>query len=284
MVERATSWQCPACGRQVPIYVETCRCGVLRELALPGVEFDRGAGGRGSSAGAGGSWAHRLCGYRPGVKATIPLRLFFGVFVVSSLALAGGAVLTALNRSSGGDTRDVTILARLEDYTRAQAPTVSDTIPGFLQLPGDLGWVAHAPDIPVALQGAPPPAEVTDEGRRDLVAFGTITPLPEVELRKGFCTPTLATYVRQRFPGSYDAFSDADLEKRVLVKYPEYKERRCELPAWIGAGPHEIVKFEPPNGSTDSRSPSLIVWVAALLLFELFGLNVYYRLLVPRFS
>jgi hypothetical protein len=247
------------------------------------VEFDRGAGARGSRAEASASWAHLICGYRPGVNATVPLRIFLGVFLVSSLALAGGAALTALNRSAGGNTREVRILARLDDYTRVQAPSVADTIPGFLQLPGDLGWVPRAPDIPVALRDALPQAAVTDEGRRDVVAFGAITPLPEAELRKGFCTPTLATYVRQRFPGSYDAFSDADLEKRVLVKYPEYKERRCELPAWIGAGPHEIVKFESPT-ATDNRSPSLIVWVAALLLFELFGLNVYYRLLVPRFS
>jgi hypothetical protein len=247
------------------------------------MEIERRAGAPGARAEASASWAHLIWGYRPGVKATVPLRLFLGVFVLLSLALAGGAVLTALNGSAGGDTREVTILARLDDYTRAQAPTVTDTIPGFLQLPGALGWIPPAPDIPVALQDAPPLAGVMDEGHRDVVAFGAITPLPEVELRKGFCTPTLATYVRQRFPGSYDAFSDADLEKRVLVKYPEYKERRCELPAWIGAGPHEIVKFDPPT-ATDNRSPSLLVWVAALLLFELFGLNVYYRLLVPRFS
>ena len=48
MSERRTSWLCPACGRQVPVYVEGCRCGVARELALPGVEIaPRAEGGPG---------------------------------------------------------------------------------------------------------------------------------------------------------------------------------------------------------------------------------------------
>jgi hypothetical protein len=94
---------------------------------------------------------------------------------------------------------------------------VANSIPGFLALRGRVGIV---------------------EGP------STIKDLSEAELQKGICSASLPLLIRQQYPGTYDGWKDADLERTVLAKHPEYRDALCILPTWIDAAPHDIVKYE----------------------------------------
>ena len=290
MTERRTSWLCPACGRQVPVYVDGCRCGVARALALPGVEIAPRAH---AGPGAPARMAAALVGYSPGVGWSGGRRIAAAVVFVATLGLTFAVVYAASSGEAavaGGEAR---ILARLDEHTTGQSASVKDTIPTFLLRPGLLGTLT-APEpqpsaaVPAPVSTSPPstPPAGTSEVPTDLVPLSAITALSDGELRKGFCTPTLTGLIRQRFPGSYDGMADAELQKRVLAKYPEYRGRICDLPAWIGAGPHEIVKYEAVNDRPASV-PTLPPWVmAGLATFVLafISLNLYYRLIAPRLT
>lgn len=289
MTERRTSWLCPACGRQVPVYVDGCRCGVARALALPGVEIAPRAS---AGPGALSRVAAALIGYAPGLGWSGRRRIAAAVVFVAKLGLTFAAVYAASSGEAaitGGEAR---ILARLDEHTTGQSASVKDTIPTFLLRPGLLGTLP-APEpqpsaaVPATVSTSSPstPAAAVDVPT-GLVPLSAITSLNDGELRKGFCTPTLTSLIRQRFPGSYDGMADAELEKRVLAKYPEYRGRICDLPAWIGAGPHEIVKYEAVNHRPASV-PTLPPWVMAGLatfVLALISLNLYYRLIAPRLT
>ncbi len=271
------------------MYIEGCRCGVARALALPGVEFapreDSGPGALSHVAGV-------VVGYSPGLGWTGGRRVGAAALFVAKLGLTFAVVYAASSGEAavaGGEAR---ILARLDEHTMRQAASVKDTIPTFLLRPGLLGTLPAPAPAPAATAPAPvsapapstPPAMVDDA--TDLVPLSAITALDEGELRKGFCTPTLTGLIRQRFPGSYDRMGDAELEKRVLAKYPEYRGRICDLPAWIAAGPHEIVKYEAVNDRpaiVPALPPGVMAGLATFLLAILL-LNVYYRLIAPRLT
>ena len=274
------------------MYVEGCRCGVARELALPGVEIGpRAAEGPGALTRVAGA----LLGYAPGAGWTGGRRAAAGAAFVVKLGVTFALVYAVTSGEASVSDGDVRIVARLDEHTARQSASVKDTIPTFLLRPGLLGTLPAppAPETPVTTPAVPAsktsapvvPAAPIDT-IAELVPLSTITPLADAELRKGFCTPTLTGLVRQRFPGSYDTMSDAELEKRVLAKYPEYRGRICDLPAWIGAGPHEIVKDE-PVGRRAALMPLLPPWALAGLVtlgLAFVSLNVDYRVLARRLA
>lgn len=48
--------------------------------------------------------------------------------------------------------------------------------------------------------------------------------------------PGLAAAVRAKYPGAYDDLSDAELEKQVLAKHPEYADLATPTPKWYEPG------------------------------------------------
>ncbi len=167
----------------------------------------------------------------------MPRREKLAIAAVTTLAGAAFVFLWTMVPSRGEQRLspdDVHVLARLDDYTKAAGPGVSNAIPGFLALPGTLGALVDATvDLSAPPASAPP----------------TVDEVSATELLKGFCTVNLPSLVRQQYPGSYDQLTDAELEKRVLDKHPEYHDKVCVLPAWVPAA-HDIVKYErvPPGG------------------------------------
>lgn len=176
------------------------------------------------------------------------------VFVMSAMLLPVG--------DAGDAQGTIRILARLDEYTRNSNPRIGNTLPTFLSQTGLLG-VVPAPPLVLPDDGAQAPSEPAPFTTDD------ITPISEVELQKGFCTATLARLVRQQFPGSYDDIPDDELERTVLEKRPEYKDRVCVFPVWIAADPHNIVKYE-----VEPRGPlafNLRRWAWAGLIAAAFG-------------
>jgi hypothetical protein len=267
------AWRCPACGRHVPPHVDTCRCG----LGWHHAELERRAAERNrvteAAATHGASVLARLgrvaFGYRSDVDVPRAWRLFFRASLVAAVGLAFGGSGLALSGAEAPPTqRTVRIVARLADYTRSVSPSVANTIPSFLAQPGLLG-ILEAGD-----PGAP----------HDAGSTHTVKALSEGELQKGFCSPTVALLVRQQFPGSYDGLSDAELERMVLAKYPEYRTKLCVLPPWIDATPDDIIKYETTEAAF-ARQPRVMAWALLVTAAVVMGLlNVYYRILIVQFA
>jgi hypothetical protein len=186
------------------------------------------------------------------------------VFVIAAMLLGGKPPHTREN---------IRVLWRLDDYTRNSDASAANTIPAFLALPGNVGVlpIALAPDVASSSDG--------------FTSAQDIKSISETEIQKGFCTRSVHLLVRQQYPGAYDDLSDAELERRVLDKHPEYRDKLCILPAWIDATPHEIVKYE--LKPQVAFMPRLAVWPWAALITAVFAvaaLNLYYRLLIFRFK
>lgn len=198
-----------------------------------------------------------LVGYRSDVKLARGWRMVF-----AAIFLASGAAAFAVTGSVLGPTEaprrseDFRVLGRLDDYTRLVGQKTSNAIPGFLAMAGRVGVL-------------------DDTSSREAV-----TEIAGSELLKGFCSASVVTLIRQQFPGSYDNWSDADLEKTVLDKHPEYKDRLCVLPAWIDATPHNIIKFEAQAAAVPTSQPRrLLLTILTTLGFGLVLLNIYYRVI-----
>lgn len=190
---------------------------------------------------------------------------------VAALAMVFVASAMLLPAPDVGDPQgNIRILARLDEYTRNSNPRIGNTLPTFLTQAGRLGVVPA--------QSSNGLEEQADRSQEPLTTED-ITAISEVELQKGFCTATLPRLVRQQFPGSYDHIPDDQLEKTVLEKRPEYKDRVCVFPVWIAADPHNIVKYE-----VEAPGPlavNLRKWAWAALITSAFGLLwlvVYRRL------
>jgi hypothetical protein len=201
--------------------------------------------------------ARLAIGYRPGAGPP-PLRSrLTAVVALGALVIFAGTAVMLQGARPSVSASDVRVVARLEDFTRAADPSLPDTIPAFLALGGQLGGL---------VEDAPGSA-------------ATLVPVAQAELQKGFCTASLTRLVRRQYPGSYDELSDAELQKRVLAKHPEYANRVCVLPAWVPS-PHEIVKYEattrPPLITPTRRG--ILDGLLAAVLFAIAGLNAYYRL------
>ncbi len=200
-------------------------------------------------------WAEDAVGHRPDDEVPDWERALLKIVVgVGAMAVAA-ATIWMLNRGElPRIPQNTRTMLRLDDYTRNANPSVRNTMPPFLALPGDVGALSADGS---AIKG-----------------------VDEAEIRDVVCAPTLATLVRLEFPGYYDRIPDDQLERAVLEKHPEYRDTLCALPAWMDATPHDIIKYQmkplPPIRL------SVVLWsMLAVGLFVAVTLNVYYRLLVP---
>jgi len=176
--------------------------------------------------------------------------------------VATAAAMVSATHIPPPPTRDnVRVMATLEDYTRNAAPGAGNTIPAFLSSAGTLAIV-----------------------RPTMASTDLVQPVDLAELGRGFCSPDVAAQVRHEYPGYYEDWTDERLEASFLEKYPEFAERLCVLPTWLGAGPSEIVKYELLPRSLAGH---VALWLRTLLVAALAAIalgNVYYRLLVPRLA
>lgn len=200
-------------------------------------------------------WAEDAVGYRPDDDVADWQRVVLKVIVAVGATTVCALTVWILNRGElPRIPKNTSSILRLDDFTRNSDRTVRDTMPAFLALPGDVGTLS---------------------------ADGTaITDLNENELRNITCTPSLAVLIRQEFPGYYERIPDAQLERSVLEKHPEYRDRLCTVPAWMDATPHDIIKYR--LKPLAPLRTSVVLWSMSLMAaFVLVVLNMYYRLLVP---
>jgi len=265
-----TAWDCPSCGRHVPMGVDRCRCGLVREEALARRRaLDETPAAASRPASRAEAVAHALVGYHSGLAVPPSWRRTLAVSFVAALALVFGSAEAWLSQVEAPRTSsDVTVLARLDDFTRHAAAGRANTIPAFVAQPGLLGILKDEP--------------VGRPGGAGVVA--AVEDLEPTELRKGFCTSNLALLVRQEYPGSYDSWSDADLERKVLAAHPEYRDKLCVLPAWIDATPREVVKYELAFPPLTLNRRAWLWSILATAAFGLGGLNLYYRVVGRRFA
>jgi hypothetical protein len=176
------------------------------------------------------------------------------------LAAAVAVVLTLAARYNFADplptAGNVEVVARLDDFTR-KAGDAGNTIPAFLALPGAVGVVE--PSAP---------------------AEQPVRSLDETELRRGFCSASLPLLIRHEYPGFYDRWSDARLERAVLQEHPEYRDRVCAVAVWLDADPDAIVKYQMRPRSVFANA-GLLLWTTFLTAaFAAALLVVYYRFVV----
>lgn len=188
---------------------------------------------------------------------------------VAALALVFAAVATLLQGEAPSGEGNIRVLLRLDEYTRKSNPGFGNTIPTFLMQPGLLGALS-------AEAVAGPDDAANDPTAVPVPTTNDVRPVDETELRQGFCTSSLARLIRQQYPGFYDDMPDEELEKTVVKKRPEFKDRLCVLPVWINAGPHEIIKYE----VTSSVLTIAWRWLWAALITAAVGAGgvVIYRL------
>jgi hypothetical protein len=269
------TWLCPSCGRRVPAQVDTCRCGLARTAALR-EEIDAGKDPAAAAQKPAAllPWLARIVlGYRTDVELPRRWRPLLRGSLIAAVALVFVITVMLLDGEPPRTRENIRVLSRLDDYTRNSEPSAANTIPAFLALPGSVGVlaIALAPDL-VSSGNASTSAQ-------------DIKSISETEMQKGFCTRSVHLLVRQQYPGVYDGLSDAELERRVIDRHPEYRDKLCILPAWIDATPHEIVKYELKPRVAVMPQPSVWPWAALITgVFAIAALNVYYRLLVSQFT
>jgi len=202
-----------------------------------------------------------LLGHREDAGLATGWRVTCRVLAALAIVATVGAMVRSTHTPPEPTRRNVRVLLTLEDYTRNATAEAGNTIPAFLSSSGT-------------------PAIV----RSTMSDTDLVGAVDMAELGRGFCSPDVAAQVRHEYPGYYDGWSDERLVSSFLEKYPEFSERLCVLPTWLGAGPAEIVKYE-------LRPRSLLghagLWLRTLLVAALVAMglaNLYYRLLVPRFA
>ena len=190
-----------------------------------------------------------------------------GFVAALALVFAASAMLLPAN---GVDAQgNIRVLSRLDEYTKA-SPRVANTVPTFLTQPGLLGQLPTS--APLAGGGPETPAP-------RVYTTNDIKPMNETELKKGFCTASLSRLIRQQFPGSYDDIPDEELEKTLLEKRPEYRDRLCMFPVWVDAAPSDIVKYEVEPASRLAKGGNQLL-LAGLITAAIgaVGFVVYRRL------
>ena len=150
-------------------------------------------------------WAEDAVGYRPDDDVPEWQRTVLMSVVAVGAMLVCALTVWALNRGELPRVpKNTKSMLRLDDFTRYANHATRNTMPAFLALPGDLGVVSA-------------------DG-------STINAIDENQLRNVLCTPSLALLVREEFPGYYERMPDDQLERAVLKKHPEYRDRMCALP------------------------------------------------------
>jgi hypothetical protein len=269
------TWLCPSCGRRVPAQVVTCRCGLAWAAELR-EEIDAGTdptAARAEPATPPLRLARIVLGYRTDAELSGRWRLLLKGGFIAAAALMFVMAVMLLDGEPPRTRENIRVLSRLDDYTRNSDPSAANTIPAFLALPGTVGVLALALAPDLAGSG------------NDSTSTQDVKSISETEIQKGFCTRSVHLLVRQQYPGIYDGLSNAELERRVIDRHPEYRDKLCILPAWIDATPHEIVKYElKPRVAIVPRA-SVWPWAALITaVFAVAALNVYYRLLIFQFK
>jgi len=202
-----------------------------------------------------------LLGHRRDDRVATGWRVTCRVLAAGAIVATLAAMVPSTQADPPATRRNVRVLGTLEDYTQAATPEGGNTIPSFLSSAGTLAIV-----------------------RQTMAPTDLVEPVDLAELGRGFCSPDVAAQVRHEYPGYYDNWTDERLEQTFLEKYPEFAERLCVLPTWLGAGPSEIVKYELLPRSLVGHAA---LWLRTLLVTALVALalvNAYYRLLVPRLA
>jgi hypothetical protein len=262
-------WQCPECGRQIPRTVDVCRCGVERSrLEALGFNFDVAPMPSGSprSATRGGAaavpgLAGTLIGYRSDAAVSRVWRIVLTVIFAGLVGAAGYWIVKLTHRPLTPTRENVLIVSTLDEHTKASVASGGNTIAAFIETPGTIGVLE-------------PSMTATDELKH----------LSDADLRKGFCSPSLAKRIRYEYPGFYESWPDDKLERVVIEKYPDYQDRLCLLPSELGVSPDDIVKYRLRPRSIVEL---VILWSRTALITLVFAmalLNVYYRLLVNRLA
>ncbi len=244
-----------------------CRCGAERsrlealgvKVALaPDTEVPN-APARASS-GAHPTLPGFLLGYRPSDNISLAWRI---VFTLLFLVLVGGVGygLVAYTHLPLAATREnVEIVATLEGHTKS-AGRGGNAITSFMTLPGTIAVLEPA-----------------------MTKTDLLKPLNETDLSGGFCSASLAQQIRHQFPGFYEDWPDAKLERVAIEKYPDFQDRLCVLPSQLGVSPDDVVSYRlRPRTITEWT----MLWSRTALITALFAvalLNVYYRLIVDRLS
>jgi hypothetical protein len=198
-----------------------------------------------------------LVGYRTDDHVSSAWRIALALLFLILVGGAGYGVVTYTHLPLPPTRENVVIVATLEGHTKNSGAAVRNAIPGFIALPGTLA----------ALEPT-------------MTAKDLLTPLSETDLEKGFCSASLAKQIRYEFPGFYENWSDARLERVALEKYPEFQDRLCVLPSQLGVSPDDVVKY---RLRARTMMEWTILWSRTAIVTALFAmvlLNLYYRLLV----
>jgi hypothetical protein len=213
-----------------------------------------------TSSGAHPTLPGLLLGYRHSGDISLASRI---VFTLLFLILVGGMGygLVAYTHLPLAATREnVEIVATLEGHTKS-AGHGGNAIPTFVTLPGTIAVLE-------------PTMTKTD----------LLKPLNETELEGGFCSASVAQQIRHQFPGFYEDWPDAKLERVAIEKYPEFQDRLCVIASQLGASPDDVVMYRlRPRTMTEAT----MLWSRTALITGLFAialLNVYYRLIADRLS
>jgi hypothetical protein len=248
--------------------VEVCRCGVERSrLEALGYNFDlapipvaspaRGARITGEAAPG---LAGMVVGYRSDAHVSRAWRVVFTLLFLMLVGGAGYLVVTYTHLPLPPSRENVEVVATLEGHTK-NAGNTGNAITTFLKLPGTVAVFEPT-----------------------MTAKDLLKPMSEADLGTGFCSASIARQIRYQFPGFYESWPDDKLERVALEKYPEFQDRLCVLSSQFGVDPNDVVKYR-------LRPRSIVEWtmlwsrtaaIAGLCAIAL--LNVYYRLLVNRFS
>jgi hypothetical protein len=202
-----------------------------------------------------------LVGYRSDEHVSRAWRVVFTLVFPILVGGAGYLVVTFTHLPLPPMRENVEIVATLEGHTKDAGHTGGNAIPSF-----------------VALAGTVAVLEPT------MMAKDLLKPLSDADLGKGFCSASLAKQIRYEFPGFYESWPDAKLERVALEKYPEFQDRLCVLPSQLGVSPDDVVKYRLRDRTVVEL---IILWSRTTLITGLFAmvlLNVYYRLTVPRLS
>ena len=199
-----------------------------------------------------------VVGYRSDDHVSRAWRIVFTVLFLIMVGGAGYGVVTYTYSPLPPTRQNVEIVATLEGHTKATGSS-ANAIPAFLRLQGTVGVLEPTMTATDLLKG-----------------------MSDADLEKGFCTTSLAKQIRYEFPGFYENWPDAKLERVALEKYPEFQDRLCILPSQLGVSPDDVVKYQLRRRTIVEL---VILWGRSALILVAFAmmlLNVYYRTLVDR--